>query len=90
MTSTDITIPGDPRHYLSLNHFARTVLGRMPPKHVDDLCNALAGMEFTERKEFVKSMVARAPEPMTPPKTRKPIEAWWERKRPWQLRYRAC
>ena len=66
--------------YVSLTHFAQVVLARMPPAHVDDLCNALAGMEFTERKEFVNAMVGRAPEPMIPPKAPTPIEVWWLQK----------
>lgn len=65
---------------MNLTLFANKTLNKFAPAYVDDLFNALAGMGFTERNEFVKSMVARAPEPMTPPKTRKPIEAWWERK----------
>ncbi len=80
MTIADITIPGNPFHYSSLTHFARTVLGRMPPAHVDDLCNALAGMTHTERVEMMRYMVARASHAMIPPKVLNPIEAWWLRK----------
>ncbi len=65
---------------MGLTKSANDALDRMPPAHVDDLCNALAGMGFTERKEFVKSMVARAPEPMKMERPLTSVEAWWEQK----------
>ena len=65
---------------MNLTKFANDTLDKFAPAYVDDLCNALAGMEFTERNAFVKAMVARAPDPMTPPKTLTAIEKWWEQK----------
>ena len=65
---------------MGLTKFANDALARMAPAHVDDLCNALAGMEFTELKEFVRSMVGRAPEPLKIERSLTHIEAWWEQK----------
>lgn len=65
---------------MGLTKSANDALDRMPPAHVDDLCNALAGMSHTERVEFVRAMVGRAPEPLKIEMSLKPIEAWWEQK----------
>ena len=65
---------------MGLTKSANDALDRMPESHVDDLCNAIASMGFTERREFINSLAARAPKPLKVdvPLTR--IEAWWEKK----------
>lgn len=64
----------------TLTAVARSVFEDMSQKMDDDLCNAIAGMGYTERKEFVNWVVARAPEPMVSPKALTKIQAWWLKK----------
>lgn len=64
----------------TLTDFARGVFEQMPQAWDDDLCNAVAGMGYTELKAFVDWMVARAPAPMPSPKALTPIEVWWLKK----------
>ncbi len=65
---------------MGLTKTAEQILRDMAPAKVDDLCNALAGMGPTERNDFVKAMVARAPEPMKAELSLSIIEEWWEQK----------
>ena len=62
---------------MGLTKTANAILERIAESHVDDLCNAVAGMSYTERKEFVNSLVARAPAPMKQEMSLAPIETWW-------------